>query len=171
MMTDSQQPSARPADGGDEAAARRASAARLAAVQALYQIELSGAPAEAVIRDLLAYPPGDDDGAVFADPDPGIVGRVVRGTLQRSGEVDALIDSALTSSWSLARLEAVLRAILRAGVYEILAESDVGRGVLIDDYVEIAKAFFADKEPGLVNAVLDRLAQRLRADGDDSQAG
>ncbi len=154
----------------DETARRRASTARLAAVQALYQIELSGAPADRVIQDLLAYPPGDDDGAVLADADPGVLGRVVRGALARSREVDELIDSALASGWSLQRLEAVLRAVLRAGVYEVLAEGDVSRAVLIDDYVEVAKAFFNDKEPGLVNAVLDRLARHLRGEADDTNA-
>ena len=143
--------------------------ARLAAVQALYQIELSETPADApdrverVIRDFDRYklheyvdgePVGEADEALFAD--------IVRGATARRAEIDAVIVRGLTADWPIDRLEAILRAILRAGAYELLARADVPARVVISEYLEVAHAFFSGKEPSLVNGVLDRLGRLLR---------
>jgi N utilization substance protein B len=146
----------------------RRSAARLAAVQALYQIELAGAPIEAVIGEfshdgLRRDAEGSDepadkfDAALFAD--------LVRGTAKRQAELDTAIKEVLTPDWPLERLESVLRAILRAGTYELIARRDVPVPVVISEYLEIGHAFFAGKEPGLINGVLDKLARTLVGEG------
>jgi len=150
-----------------QSAGRRRSAARLAGVQALYQIEMAGAPIETVIGEFLRDGIDPDhrrafDEALFAD--------VVRGTSQRRAEIDRGIGEALTPEWPLERLEAVLRAILRAGTYELTARIDVPAPVVISEYLDIAHAFFAGKEPGLVNGVLDRLARSLRPEEDRDRA-
>ena len=140
-------------------AGRRRSAARLAAVQALYQIELAGTPVETVIPEFLRDGIDPDrrgafDEALFAD--------IVRGATARQAELDGGIGAALTPDWPLERLENVLRAILRAGAYELTARIDVPVPVIISEYLDIGHAFFAGKEPGLINGVLDRLARNLR---------
>jgi N utilization substance protein B len=146
-------------------AGRRRSAARLAAVQALYQIEVAGAPIDSVIaefahdglrREIEGERPGAFDAPLFMD--------LVRGTAARQEELDRCIAEVLTPDWPLERLERVLRAILRAGTYELLARQDVPAAVVISEYLDIGHAFFAGKEPGLINGVLDRLARTLRLD-------
>ena len=145
------------------ASSRRRSVARLAAVQALYQIDLSGAEPETVIGEFLRHRLGREiDGARYGKADPELFGDIVRGTVGRQAELDRAISAALTPEWPLERLETVLRAILRAGAYELLARGDVPAPVAISEYLDIAHAFFAGKEPGLVNGVLDRLAHVLR---------
>jgi len=149
-------------------------AARLAAVQALYQIELAGGAADPVIEEFVRHrfpvpapsEAGDDDRPEAA-PDPWTFATIVRGVTERRDDLDAMIASVLTESWKVERLEAILRAILRAGAYEIFAAPDVPAPLLITDYVDVAHAFFGGKEPGLVNGVLDRLAHGLRPDGAD----
>ncbi len=137
--------------------------ARLAAVQALYQIELTGADAGAVVSEFLAHRLGREiDGEQYAEADRGFFAELVKGCSERREDVDGIVAASLPPDWPLARLESVLRAILRAGTYELLARSDVPARVAINEYVEIAHAFFSGKEPGMVNGVLDRIARRLR---------
>jgi transcription antitermination protein NusB len=140
-------------------AGRRRSAARLAAVQALYQIEIAGAPVETVVAEFLRDGIDPDHRGAF---DEALFADIVRGATARLAELDLRIGEALTPDWPLERLENVLRAILRAGTYELAARIDVPAPVVISEYLEIAHAFFAGKEPGLVNGVLDRLARGLR---------
>jgi N utilization substance protein B len=144
--------------------------ARLAAVQALYQIELSDVPAdspepvERVIREFGRYRLGQDiDGEQIGDADETLFADIVRGATARRREIDEAITGALTPEWPLERLETILRAILRSGAYELLARIDVPARVVISEYLEVAHAFFAGKEPSLVNGVLDRLGRVLRA--------
>ncbi|HZB91264.1 MAG TPA: transcription antitermination factor NusB [Stellaceae bacterium] len=147
------------------AGTRRRSIARLAAVQALYQIDLSGAPAEQVIGEFLNHRLGHEiDGERYGKADPALFAEIVRGAIARRADLDRALSGALTPDWPLERLETVLRAILRAGAFELMARSDVPAPVAINEYLDIAHAFFAGKEPGLVNGVLDRLAQVLRPD-------
>lgn len=141
------------------------SAARLAAVQALYQIEMGGGGAEDAIDDFLHR----RHGAAAAEGerlamDPDAFATLVRGVVARRAEIDAQIDGALEKGWRVGRLERVLRAVLRAGCYELLAAPEVPARVVIDEYIEIARAFFGRTEPALVNGVLDRLARTLRPD-------
>ncbi len=152
---------------GKVSAGRRRSAARLAAVQALYEMDMAGAPADPILGAFLQnrwrMVNGEDDAAAaLAEPDGELLADLVRGVAARREELDGMIGPALSAEWTLERLEVVLRAILRAGAYELLARSDIPPRVVINEYVELAHAFFAGNEAGLVNGVLDRLARTLR---------
>lgn len=157
----------RPEDHRDESRApspgRRRTAARLAAVQALYQIELSDGTVEAVIAEFIKHRlgrgGGDDN---FGEADPTLFADIVRGAMARRADLDGMIAGALAADWPLDRLEVILRSVLRVGAYELLARPDVPARVVISEYLDIAHAFFSGKEPGLVNGVLDRLARTLR---------
>lgn len=157
-------------------------AARLAAAQVLYEMEMAGAPADAVLADHLAdrwreIPvEGDEDGTETGSartiaPDRVHLGAVVRGAVERRADIDRMIEGALNKGWTVARLEALLRAILRCGTYEILALRDVPPRVVISEYVDVAKAFYAGSEPALVNGILDRLAHVLRAEAFEPTSG
>jgi transcription antitermination protein NusB len=145
---------------------RRRTAARLAAVQALYQMEVSGASAANVVMEFIRHRLGHEgEGESFGAADEGLFADLVEGASARRGELDQQIAAVLTPDWPLERLEIILRAILRAGAYELLARPEVPVRVAISEYIDIAHAFFAGKEPGLVNGVLDRLARTLRPAG------
>jgi len=152
---------------------RKRTVARLAAVQALYQIDLSDAKPETVIAEFVTHRLGREvDGQNYGEADAALFADIVRGTAARRDDLDRAISDILTPDWPLARLEMVLRAILRAGTYELLARPDVPARVAISEYLDVAHAFYAGKEPGLVNGVLDRLAHRLRpADLDEGGDG
>jgi len=147
----------------DPTGAGKRGLARLAAVQALYQIELTSAEPGAVVSEFLAHRLGREiDGDQYAEADRGFFTDLVNGCSERREDVDGIVAAALPPDWPLRRLESVLRAILRAGAYELLARSDVPARVAINEYVEIAHAFFSGKEPGMVNGALDRIAHTLR---------
>jgi N utilization substance protein B len=142
------------------------SAARLAAVQALYQVELTGGSPTEVVEQFLRHhlrERREDDGGV-AGIDAGLFAEIVRGVARRGEDIDRMLALALTESWTLERLEVVLRCILRAGAYELLARPGMPARAAINEYVELAHAFYAGAEPGMVNGLLDRLARRLRPD-------
>ena len=145
----------------------RRRAARFGAVQALYQIELSGAGPDSVISEFehhrlddllepleLADEPAGVDRAWFAD--------VTRGAWQMAPELDPRIEATLATGWSLVRAGYLLRAFLRAGAFELAARRNVPSGVVVNEYVALAHAFLSSEEAGFVNAVLDRLAGELR---------
>jgi N utilization substance protein B len=142
-------------------AARRA-AARLAAVQALYQMEMTGANAEQALKDAIERAPQAPAG--MADPDQQLLADIIRGVNLDPAALDGFVGQALTNEWTVDRLEAVLRAILRAGAWEIRQRPKTPARVAISEYVDIAHAFYAGPEPGLVNAVLDRIARAARPD-------
>jgi N utilization substance protein B len=143
---------------------RRRTVARLAAVQALYQLELNPAlDAEAVVREFARYRLGHEiEGDQLAEADPALFGEIVRGVAADQERLDADISAALVDDWPLGRLDSVLRAILRAGAWELLQRPDVPARVSISEYVSIAHAFFTEKEPAFANGVLDRLGRSLR---------
>jgi transcription antitermination protein NusB len=143
---------------------RRRSVARLTAVQALYQLEANPeAEPEGVVREFVRHRFGREiDGDQLGVADPALFSDIVRGAAADQQQLDGEISAALTPDWPLARLDAVLRAILRAGAYELAHRPDVPPRVAISEYTAVAYAFFAGKEPGLVNGVLDRLARTLR---------
>ena len=148
-------------------AGQRRSAARLIAVQALYQLELAGGtPDEAILQaQEFALVRDEELGeSALVGADPVLTSDLVHGVVDRCGEIDPMIDTALSQERSVDRLETLLRITLRAGVYELLVRSDIDVPVVISEYVDIAKAFFHNKEPALVNGVLDHLAQTLRPD-------
>ncbi|MFN0217562.1 MAG: transcription antitermination factor NusB [Hyphomicrobium sp.] len=139
-------------------------AARVAAVQALYQMELSEADLNDVITEFLrdrfddAQPEETIEGAdriFFAD--------ILRAVLRRQREIDPLIDEQLAEGWRLVRVDAILRAVLRGGVAELLDRADVPARVAINEYVNVARFFFSEEEPKVVNGVLDKIARRVRS--------
>jgi len=143
---------------------RRRTSARLAAVQALYQIELTQAEPRQVIEEFLAHrlsETGKDED--FGEADEEFFAAIADGAAAREAELDRVISGALTPDWPLARLESVLRAILRCGAFELAHRPDVPAEIVINEYLDITHAFFGAKEPGLVNGVLDSLARQLRA--------
>jgi transcription antitermination protein NusB len=144
----------------------RRSVARLAAVQALYQLELNPEiPAQAVVREFVRHRFGEEiDGDRLAEADATFFADIVEGADAARPQLDNEISAALVDDWPLARLDAVLRAILRAGVWELTERRDVPPRVSISEYTAIAYAFFTGKEPGLANGILDRLSRMLRAD-------
>lgn len=147
----------------------RRRAARLAAVQALYELAVSGGDVEDIIIDYRNHRQGATiEGNTFAATDPDLFADVVRGAIRRRGEIERHIRAALTPSWPFERLETILKDVLICGVYELMLRPDVPARVIINEYLEVAHAFFAGEEPGLVNAVLDRIARGLRLDEFDA---
>ncbi|MGB9153970.1 MAG: transcription antitermination factor NusB [Alphaproteobacteria bacterium] len=138
--------------------------ARLAAVQGLYQIALLPEPAEALIRRFRADPGVllQEEQTIIA-VDVELFGKIVFGVSENQDALDEMIAGAVDARLSAQRLEPLLKAILRAGTFELLHHADVSTGVIVNDYVDVAHGFFGAKEPGLVNAVLDRLAKTLRS--------
>jgi N utilization substance protein B len=140
------------------------SVARLAAVQALYQMETAGAGAEAVIREFSDHRfDRDIEGVRLAHADQPFFGALVRGVVADQDAVDAAVRRRLASGWRLDRIDATARSILRAGAYELIRRRDVPAEVAIDEYVEIAKSFFEGPEPGFINAALDAIARDERS--------
>jgi N utilization substance protein B len=146
------------------AKARRArTVARLAAVQALYQMELAGAGVEAVVREFTDHRfDGDLEGETLAEADEVFFSELVHGVVSEQNAIDSAVTHRLATGWRLERLDATLRAILRAGGWELMHRPDVPVEVAIDEYVEIAKSFFEGPEPGFVNGALDGLARDAR---------
>jgi N utilization substance protein B len=147
---------------------------RMAAVQALYQMDLAGTDAGEVIEQFLAAKPKPQEGAVddgseaealtsLEGGDATFFADVVKGVVRRQREIDPLVDQQLRTGWRLVRVDSILRAILRGGVFELLERSDVPARVTINEYINIAKAFFEADEPKVVNGVLDRIAHKVRA--------
>ncbi|MDP1738786.1 MAG: transcription antitermination factor NusB [Caulobacter sp.] len=146
------------------AKARRArTVARLAAVQALYQMELAGAGVEAVVREFTDHRfDGDIEGETLAEADEVFFAELVHGVVAEQTAIDGAIVHRLAAGWRLERLDATLRAILRAGAWELIRRPDVPIEVAIDEYVEITKSFFEGPEPGFVNGALDGIARDAR---------
>jgi N utilization substance protein B len=143
------------------------SLARLAAVQALYQMEQSGAGVETVIHEFKSYRLGGElDGEAIRDADDAYFEDILRGTVELQAKIDPFIESKLASGWTLKRLDATARAMIRCGAYELIKRADVPFRVIIDEYVEMAGSFFGDDsdEPGFINAVLDKGAREVRPD-------
>jgi N utilization substance protein B len=151
------------------------STARLAAVQALYDADITGDSVEILLKDFIDHAIGgraivtdaDDETeteVALAAPDPLLLAAILRGSLAQAARLDEIVANALSGDWHIERLEAVLRAILRAAAFELTSMPDTPVRVVISEYVDIAGAFYAGPEPGLVNAVLDRIARVVRAE-------
>ncbi len=148
-------------------------AARVAAVQALYQMDMAGTDLNAVIDEFVrlrfSRPPEDE---VASGADAVFFTELLRGVVRRQRDIDPLVDQQLAEGWRLIRIDAIVRAILRAGVFELMERPDVPARVVINEYINVAHSFFADEEPKVVNGVLDKLARRLRSaefDGNDKR--
>ena len=141
----------------------RRSGARLAAVQALYQMEQTGQSAKAVIREFCEDRLGmDPDGQPVEEADPDIFKSIVTEVVNHQAVIDPAIVSRLSEGWKLTRLDATTRAILRAAVAELIAHQELSEGIILDEYVSVAHAFFDGDEPKFINAVLDNVAKDIR---------
>jgi N utilization substance protein B len=141
------------------------SQARLAAVQALYQMDLAETDLAAVIDQFKAHRLGseaDNGTGTGAEADPEHFAGVLEGVVRRQREIDPMIDQQLAQGWRLTRIDSILRAILRAGAFELIELADVPPRVIISEYIDVAHAFFEGDEPRVVNGVLDSLARKLR---------
>ena len=142
---------------------RARSAARLAAVQALYQQEMEGTPTPLLLNEFHTHRFGQTiDDVTMIDAEMDFFDDVVRGVTARTEEIDGKITARLAEGWKLDRLDRSMRAILRAGTYELLARPDVTVGTVIDEYLDIAHAFFGEKDVKFVNGLLDALAKEVR---------
>ena len=139
------------------------SAARLAAVQALYQHEMEGTPRARLLDEFHQHRLGREiEDEQYAEADVDFFDDLVGGALARHEEIDALLSDRLAQGWSLARLDKTMLQILRAGAYELLARPDVPVGTAISEYVDVAHAFFEEREAKFVNGVLDAVAKAVR---------
>jgi N utilization substance protein B len=136
----------------------------MAAVQGLYQMDLAQTDLNAVIDEFKTHRFGKSEGEdTIAGADATFFAELLRGVVRHQRQIDPLVDQQLAAGWRLARVDSILRAILRAGVFELLERPDVPGRVVINEYIEVAHAFFDEDEPKVVNGVLDKLARRLRA--------
>lgn len=139
------------------------SAARLAVVQALYQMEVSGKGINEIFAEFESHWMGREiEGVQYKPAEVSFFRDILQGILTDQLAIDRQIDQALSTGWPLARVEAVMRATLRAGAYEMRARRDVPSRVVIKEYVDVAGAFFGPTESGMVNAVLDKIAREER---------
>ncbi|MCI0468347.1 MAG: transcription antitermination factor NusB [Beijerinckiaceae bacterium] len=141
----------------------RRSAARLAAVQALYEMEIAGKGLKETCAEFQSFWIGKEiEGVQFGDAEISLFNEILTGVVSAQGPIDRLIDKTLAGGWPLARIDSVMRAILRAGAWELQARGDIPARVSIKEYVDVAGAFFGAEEAGMVNAVLDSLAHQSR---------
>jgi len=147
-----------------ERKANRRGAARLAAVQALYQMDLAGTGLNDILAQFESHWMGQEiEGNRYLPAEAAFFRDVVSGVVREQRKLDPLIDDVLAQSWPLKRIETILRAVLRAGAYELDHRRDVPARVVLSEYVDIAHAFVDREETGMANAVLDQIARKLRA--------
>jgi transcription antitermination protein NusB len=155
---------AKPAPSNHDRRANKRGAARLAAVQALYQMDLAATPLHEILAEFESHWIGREvEGEQYLPAEAAFFREVVGGVVAEQRKLDPLIDAALAQGWPLKRIETVLRAILRAGAYELDKRSDIPARVIVSEYVDVAHAFVEKDETGLINAVLDQIARQLRA--------
>jgi transcription antitermination protein NusB len=157
---------------GTVAKANRRGAARLAAVQALYQMDIAGAGLNEILAQFESHWIGQEvEGDQYLPAERAYFRELVQGVIDDQRKLDPLIDEVLQSGWPLKRIEAVLRAVMRAGAYELDRKRDIPARVVMSEYVGIADAFVDRDETGMVNAVLDQIARQLRAEEFEHAAG
>ena len=150
--------------GRNERKANRRGAARLAAVQALYQMEIAGTGLNEILAEFESHWMGREvEGAQYLPAEAAFFREIVAGVLREQRSLDPLVDTTLAQGWPLKRVDAILRAVLRAGAYELANRSDIPARVVVSEYVDIANAFIDTEETGMVNAVLDTIAHQFRA--------
>lgn len=139
------------------------SAARLAAVQALYQMDMTGIDLNEVVAEFGAHRLGQEvEGEQYCQAEAQFFRDLVEGVVREQRRLDPMIDQQLAEGWRLTRVDSILRAILRSGAFELLLRDDVPARVVITEYVDIAHAFFGEDEPKVVNGILDRLGHKAR---------
>jgi N utilization substance protein B len=153
--------------GAEAKEARKANkrgAARLAAVQALYQMDLAGTGLNEIVAEFESHWLGGEvEGAQYMPAEAAYFRDIVGGVVREQRTLDPMIDAALNRGWPLKRIETILRAVMRAGAYELACRADVPARVVTAEYVDVAAAFVDAEETGMVNGVLDQLAHQLRA--------
>src|SRR5205085_8951918 len=151
--------------------AHRGGARRVDAVQALYEMDIAATPLNDILAEFESHWIGQEvEGSQYLPAEAAFFQSIVRGVLDDQRALDPLIDKALSGGWPLKRVEALLRAVLRAGAFELSSRSDVPARVVVAEYVDVAHACLDKDETGMVNAVLDQLARQLRA-GEFERAG
>lgn len=151
--------------GSDERKANKRGAARLAAVQALYQMDVAAKGLNEIFAEFESHWIGREvEGSQYLPAEAAFFRDLVGGVVREQSTLDPMIDAALTKGWPLKRIEALLRALLRSGSYELAHRGDIPARVIVSEYVDVAHAFFGKEETGMANAVLDELARSLRAD-------
>ena len=140
------------------------SVARMSAVQALYEMDITQKGVHAVLAEFRSFWIGReiDDDREMKEAETSFFGQIVEGVIKDQVLIDRTIDQALSKGWPLVRIELVLRAIMRAGVFELLLRKDIPPRVSISEYVDVTRAFYSEEEPGMVNAVLDHIARENR---------
>jgi transcription antitermination protein NusB len=155
---------AKPVLSNEGRPANKRGAARLAAVQALYQMDLASTPLHEILAEFESHWMGREvEGEQYLPAEAAFFREVVGGVVSEQRKLDPMINEALSQGWPLKRIEALLRAILRAGAYELDKRGDIPARVIVSEYVDVANAFVEKSETGMVNAVLDQIARRLRA--------
>ena len=148
---------------GSEKKANRRGAARLAAVQALYQMDVAGTGINEILAQFESHWIGNEvEGDQYLPAEAAFFRDVVSGVVRDQAKLDPLIDEALSRGWPLKRIDAILRAVLRAGSYELEHRKDIPARVVVSEYVDVAHAFVEGDETGMVNAVLDQIARQFR---------
>lgn len=141
--------------------ARRA--ARLGAVQATYQMDLGGTPSEEVIDEFVDHRLGQElEGDLYNEADIEHFTRLIRGVVTDQVRIDRTIEDFLADGWTMTRLDSTLRAILRCGVFEVINMTDIPGPVIVNEYIDLTKAFFEGPEPKFVNGLMDRVAKAVR---------
>ena len=147
----------------DAKPANKRGTARLAAVQALYQMDIGGTGLTETVAEYENFRLGREvDGETYREADAAWFRGIVGGVVAEQMRIDPMIHRNLPASWPLSRIDSTMRAVLRAGVFELMKRRDVDAKVVVTEYVEVAKAFFEGEEPRVVNGVLDRMARELR---------
>ena len=145
--------------------ANQRGAARLAAVQALYQMDIGGVSVEETLAQFMSHRLGPEaDGDEYRPADADFFRQIVNGVIKHQLDIDPRVNAALARDWPMTRVDATLRAILRAGAFELLRRRDIPSRVVITEYVDVAKAFHENEVPGVVNAVLDAIAREIAAE-------
>lgn len=143
--------------------ANKRGAARLGAVQALYQMDVGGTPLNIVVEEFENMRLGKEvDGAQYLEADAAYFRGILAGVVRDQKLLDPLIHKSLTADWPLKRIDSLLRAVLRAGTFELQSRKDVPAKVIISEYVDVSRAYFVEDEPKMVNGVLDRIAREFR---------
>ena len=145
--------------------ANKRGAARLAAVQALYQMDLAGTGLNEILAQFESHWLGREvEGEQYLPAEAAFFRDIVTGVVNDQRDLDPRIDSALAATWPLKRIEAILRSVLRAGAWELDQRTDIPARVIVSEYVDVAHAFVESEETGMVNAVLDQIARQFRGD-------
>lgn len=163
--TSNRKPASGSASGNAGKSANQRGAARLAAVQALYQMDVGHQSLEDTLSQFSALHLGREvEGDEYLPADADFFRQIVRGVIKTQLEIDPAIDRSLTKDWPVTRIDATLRAILRCAAWELIKRQDIPTGVVITEYVDVAKAFYEDDAPALVNGVLDTIARSVPRD-------